>query len=108
MKIKLYQINPDRDKGLQIFRSLDTWPELNGKPAVDSRIYDKVFDGEIREAMDVEYIFVTFNLDHPTGYCGRSMSVSDVLEIVEAIAYDPGFYYCDTIGFKKIDFDPRQ
>ena len=90
-----------------MFRSLDTWPKENGKPAVDSSIYDMVYEGEI-EGHDPEDAFATFNLDRPVGYRGRAMSVSDVVEITGEDVADPGFYYCDTIGFKKIDFDPEQ
>ena len=107
MDVKLYQINFDRDKNLQMFRSLDTWPKENGKSAVDSSIYDMVYEGEI-EGHDPEDAFATFNLDRPVGYRGRSMSVSDVVEVTGADVANPGFYYCDTIGFKKIDFDPEQ
>ena len=107
MEVKLYQINFDRDKQLQMFRSLDAWPKENGKPAVDSSIYDMVYEGEI-EGHDPEDAFATFNLDRPADYRARSMSVSDVVEITGEDVAEPGFYFCDNIGFKKIDFDPEQ
>jgi hypothetical protein len=44
-----------------------------------------------------------FNTDHPAGYTGRSLSVSDVVEITDGDK--KGFYFCDNIGFQKIDFD---
>ena len=36
------------------------------------------------------------------------MSVSDVVEIKDPCAdtVEPGFYFCDSLGFKKIEFDP--
>lgn len=107
MKVKLYQINFDRDKDLRMFRSLDSCPMQNGKPFVDSSIYDKVFDGEI-SGKDAEDVYTIFNVNHPAGYHGRSMSVSDVVEIAESDTTKPGFYFCDTLGFKQIDFDPEQ
>jgi len=107
MKVTLYQINYERDKKQQMFRSLDTCPTENGKSFVDSSIYDKVFEGEI-DGKDPEDAFSAFNFDHPENFHGRSMSVSDVVEIAESESTEAGFYFCDTVGFKKIDFDPKQ
>ena len=107
MEVKLYQINFDRDKELRMFRSLNTLPTQLGQPFVDSSIYDKVFEGEIN-GKNPEDVYTVFNTAHPEGYRGRSMSVSDVVEITGEDVVDPGFYFCDTIGFKKIDFDPEQ
>ena len=47
----------------------------------------------------------TSNLERPEGYKGRSLSVSDVVEIVDENG-DSTFHFCDSIGFKQIDFDP--
>ena len=100
MKVKLYQINFDRDHEQRMFRSC---PMKNGKPSVDSSIYDMVYAGEI-EGNNAEDAFAVFNFDHPEDFRGHSMSVSDVLEIEE----EKSFYYCDTIGFKKVEFDPEK
>ena len=48
-----------------------------------------------------------FNLEHPEDYRGRSLSVSDVVEVVEAEAVKPGFYFCDSVGFESVSFDPE-
>ena len=45
-----------------------------------------------------------FNLDHPDGYRGRSLSVSDVVEVVGE--EKSTFHFCDSIGFREVDFDP--
>jgi hypothetical protein len=47
-----------------------------------------------------------FNTALPADYRGRSLSVSDVVEIVEAENVKPGFYFCDSIGFKEVPFEP--
>ena len=39
-------------------------------------------------------------------YCGHSLSVSDIVEIEDGDNF--GFYYCDSIGFKKVPFDVEQ
>jgi hypothetical protein len=70
--------------------------------AVPAEIYDIVFDGDIGSDV-LGDIWLRFNVSHPVGYTGRSLSVSDVVEI-----YDSGgsrFLFCDTVGFKQIEFD---
>ena len=49
------------------------------------------------------------NINHPDDYLARSMSVSDVVEIKDGgdQAEEPGFYFCDSVGFKKIGFHPE-
>ncbi len=104
MNISIYQINLGRDLKRIAFRSLE---DLNNPEEIDSSIYDCVFAGEV-ECGNLEDIFQKFNLDHPSGYKGRSLSVSDVVEIKEAEDADPGTYFCDYVGFKKVEFDPEE
>ena len=104
---KLWQINPARDEQRVRFVSLDGLVRLTGSRTVDLSKYDVVFEGEqlAEEADFPENLFCQFNRgDVTTGYSGRSMSVSDVVEVVEGPAC--GFYYCDTVGFKKVDILP--
>ena len=104
MNISIYQINMSRDLKRIAFRSLE---DLNNPEEIDSSIYDCVFAGEA-ECGNLEDIFQKFNNDRPEGYKGRSLSVSDVVEIIEAKDVEPGFYFCDYVGFKKIGFDPEE
>lgn len=111
MKIKVYQINPERDINRVAFLGTHGLKSLNkqqesDKVIVDSSIYDEVFYGEI-DAADLEVVFVTFGQNRPEGFKGRSMSVSDVVEIIYSDGENPGFYFCDSIGFTQIDFDPE-
>ena len=104
MKIKIYQINMERDDEGCAFMGMDF---LNRKLGVDhpaSEIYEQVFDGEI-DGKSPEDVFAKFNWDHPENYRGRSLSVSDVVEIIDGAEVEPGFYFCDSIGFKKVAFD---
>lgn len=107
MDVRLYQINLDRDENGIAFESLDTMQKWQKSPDIDSAIYDKVFEGTI-DASDLEGVYEIFNLDHPDGYSGRSMSVSDIVEICRSDEVKPGFYYCDSIGFKPVEFDPAK
>lgn len=106
MKIKIYQIDMERDEHrIAMMGYEDTLARLNSD-SIDPTIYDLVFDGEV-EARDLEAVYAKFNLDHPAGYTGRSMSVSDVVQVVESNTGKEGFYFCDSIGFKEIPFQPE-
>ena len=70
---------------------------------VPAEIYEDVFSGEV-DAGNIEDIFRIFNIDFPENYKGRSLSVSDVVEIIHAPDKST-FFYCDTIGFKEIQFE---
>ena len=34
--------------------------------------------------------------------------MSDIVEVIEAEGVDPGFYFCDSVGFKTVEFDSEQ
>jgi len=154
VKIRIYQINLSKDKDGVAFENLDFLKDYYGARKIDDcSIYDKVFEGEV-ECANLEEVYEKFNLDHPEGYKGRSLSVSDVVEVIdspeiagvvrigsdgersftdfleytafqdllrdqdrdfEAFDYigihkhmvEPGFYFCDSFGFEKVEFDPQ-
>ena len=106
MKIKIYQIDMERDEHrIAMMGYEETLAKLHSD-SIDSALYDLVFEGEV-EATDLEAVYAKFNLDHPAGYTGRSMSVSDVVQVVESNTAKEGFYFCDSIGFKEIPFQPE-
>lgn len=73
-----------------------------GEP--DKENYKIVYDGEI-ETNDLESIYIKFNLNHPHGFTGHSLSMSDVVELYDSAGSE--FYYVDRFGFKEIDFEPK-
>lgn len=103
MNIAIYQINPDRDENNVTFLNYENLERFQGSAALRSEIYDKVFEGEV-ECGTLEEVYQMFNLDHPDGYRGRSLSVSDVVEVVGE--EESTFHFCDSIGFREVDFDP--
>ena len=103
-EFSIYQINTDRDDNRICFLGLDTLERLQQSKAVDPALYDRVYDGKL-DCNSLETIFEKFNIDHPADYNGRSLSVSDVVEIRESDTLNPGFYFVDSIGFKGISFD---
>ena len=77
MDITIYQINMGRDHNRIAFEGLDLLKMYQGSDKIDSRIYDRVFEGEV-DCNDLEDVYRKFNLEHPEGYKGRSLSVSDL------------------------------
>lgn len=152
MNIKIYQVNMDRDNDRVAFMSLDSIERFQHTSEINSAIYDKVFEGEV-DCESLEDVFRMFNTRHPDGYCGRSLSVSDVVEVtdppkvvgeiitsrtshtytnyqdfisqqdllreqgvhftahdytgMDKYLFEPGCYFCDSIGFQKVDFQPE-
>ena len=107
MKIRIYQINSDRDENRMMFLSHDRLERFQGSPEVDSKIYDKVYDKEV-DCSNLEEVYTLLNIDHPEDYRGRSLSVSDVVEVYESDAIPQGFYFCDSFGFKQVTFHPEK
>jgi len=107
MDIKIYQINHDRDENRVSFMGYDDLPPFQGSQEPNPEIYDKVYEGSV-DCSTLEGVYEKFNLDHPAEFRGHSLSVSDIVEIKDAPDTAPGFYFCDSIGFKQIPFDPVQ
>ena len=105
MNIRIYQINLGRDSDRVAFQDLEHLPEYQGSANVNSALYDCVFEGDV-DCATLEDVFRVFNLEHPAEYTGRSLSVSDVVEIPEDQGVEAGFYFCNSIGFPRVEFDP--
>ncbi len=102
MRFRIYQIDLSRAARHMAFVDLETVLSCHDS-GVDSGIYDCIYDG-IADLHDLEDVYALFN-SRPAGFTGHSLSVSDVVEIITADEIVPGFYYCDSIGFKRITFD---
>ena len=98
MRVKIYQINMDRDADGVKFLGTGTRKSLNLKETADPAAYDEVFNAEIHEE-DPEDIYRRFNPQGHPLFRGHSLSVSDV------VVTDRGAFFCDSIGFKEISFD---
>ena len=106
MNIRIYQINLERDLNRVAFCSHDQLEKYQGSNEIDSKIYDKVYEGAV-EASGLEDVYRVFNLEHPPEYRGRSLSVSDIVEVIDGGDAEPGFHFCDSFGFQKVDFHPE-
>ena len=102
LRIRIFQINRDRDPERRKFMDLE---HLGGKP-VDAASYDRVFTGEI-PGKTLEDVFQVFNTEGHRLHRGHSLSVSDVVELRDPVGDTPaGFYFCDSVGFEPVEFDP--
>ncbi len=100
--VRIWQLKPDSDFDLR-FRSYDEIQNVYGEPSIGN--YEAVYDGEL-DTNDLEVIYSKFNMDHPVGFKGHSLSISDVVELYD----DSGsaFHYVDRIGFKEIEFGSNE
>lgn len=95
----VWQLNPDVDIRMK-FISYDELCREFGPP--DPANYRQVYDGAV-ETNDLEALYTKFNMDHPPGYEGHSLSMSDVLELYDESGST--FHYVDRFGFKQVDFE---
>ena len=94
-KIRIYQVNDEAVDARYIrYASLDMLEYMG--IALHKDHYKMVWEEE-SEDTDLENIFIRFNHNHPEGFKGHSLSVSDVVEI------DGKYYYCDSFGFKEVE-----
>lgn len=101
MNIRIYQIDMDKDVEKVQFKNLENTLNIAGQvnPAIYSQVYANVCD-----CNNLEDVYCKFNVgERPTGFTGHSLSVSDIVEILDE--ENKGTYFCDSFGFKKIDFD---
>lgn len=85
-------------------------PHHTFQERVPAEYYLVAFDGEVecpahlsedkeqRTYHLLEHVFRIFNTQHPAGYCGRSLSVGDVVRL------ESKHYLCASCGFKEIAF----
>ena len=106
-KFKLYQIDVDHDDVSICFMNLKQIQKITGQEQVPSQYYMLSYEGN-GAYKNLEEIYMQFNVQHPDDFRGRSMSVSDVVEVVSSDSIEKGFYFCDSYGFQKIEFIPEK
>lgn len=89
-------------------------PSQPFRETVPAEYYLTAFDGEIecpeqlpkdqeqRAHAVLEQAFSIFNNAHPAGYCGRSLSVSDIVQL------EGKHYLCGVCGFAPVTFSSGQ
>ena len=102
MKVRIYQIDFERDEKFLCYRNLETVLERCGG-IIPAESYNMVFEYEALSD-NLERLFFIFNEAHPKGYKARSMSMSDVVEVIDPVNGSK-FFFCDKIGFKEVSCD---
>lgn len=70
-----------------------------------TRISTTFYDGSVDCAS--LGVYTKFNLDHLyRSFEATRSRLSDIVEIKDAPDTDPGFYFCDSFGFKQVPFEP--
>lgn len=102
MRISIYQIIPELDKQNLMFRDLRYIRTASGNE-VPAELYESVYTEEV-QAETLEDVFRIFNIEHPEGYKGRSLSVSDVVEVIHS-PDSSKFFFCEPVGFTEVEFN---
>lgn len=97
---RIWQLKPDVDIRMK-FIGYDELVRDFGEPEPGN--YRLAYDGQV-ETNDLEELYAKFNTEHPPGYEGHSISMSDVVELYDETG--GSFHYVDRFGFKKIGFEP--
>ena len=97
--VRIWQLKPETDVYMK-FISLDEMVKNFGEPVPEH--YRIAYDGQLG-TNDLETIFERCNVNHPPGYNGHSLSMSDVVELYDSTGSQ--FHYCDRFGFQQIKFE---
>ncbi|WP_313527836.1 YodL domain-containing protein [Anaerotignum sp.] len=100
--VRIWQLNADSDFSMR-FISFDEFEKKFGEPSKDH--YDVIYDGNL-STNNLDEIYEICNLNHPTGYKGHSLSMSDVVELYDENGSE--FHYVDRFGFQQIDFEQSE
>lgn len=100
--VRIWQLNPDSDIRMK-FIGLEEVKKQFGQP--DPAHYRIAYDGQLG-TNDLEAIYERCNINHPPGYNGHSLSMSDVVELYDGMGSE--YHYCDQFGFKQIEFESHE
>ena len=101
MKIRVFQIDHEKDEQNLAFRDYQTALAKNGR--IDESIYKQVYGSEV-PCKNLEEVYALCNGERkPLGYIAESMSVSNVVEVTQS--NNRCCFYVDSVGFKMVDFD---
>lgn len=100
----IYQIKDNSEERGYRFMGLD-FVTSHGM-AVDAADYAFIYGGHLSGEETLDSLYEKFNLNHPAGYEGHSLSVSDV--VVMQRDGQTKAYYVDSFGFKELPDFVRQ
>lgn len=92
MKVKIYQLPVEHERCFRCFE------EGKRVPVED---YELVWEGELI-ARTLEKVYRELNYAHPTDYKARSLSVSDIVEVIGENGKGDK-WFCDSVGWVLIE-----
>lgn len=95
---QIFQLKDTIDNKDVLFCSLDEMNRQKGHVDIDR--YDAVYAGDMPPGMDLESIYLRFNVNRPEDFHGHSLSISDVI-VVTSDSYRRA-YYVDVFGFSEL------
>lgn len=98
MRIKIWQIDT-RVSGALSAMFLNYERTTKYQDGVKKERYECVYDGDTT-AKTLDEVYVVFNAYQPVGFRGRSMSVSDVVEVLDG--EHRGVWFVDSVGFVEL------
>lgn len=100
--VRIWQLKHDVDVYMK-FVSYEEMVQQFGEPSLED--YRIAYDGQL-DTNNLEAIYTRCNMNHPPGYAGHSLSMSDIVELYDANGSE--FHYVDRFGFQKISFEPPE
>lgn len=100
-KVRIWQLKPEMDVRMK-FICLDDMVKEFGGPHLEH--YHMAYDGYLG-TNELEAIYTRCNVNHPAGFTGHSLSMSDVVELYDDSSSE--YHYCDRFGFRQISFSPE-
>ncbi|MSS13813.1 DUF3849 domain-containing protein [Porcincola intestinalis] len=98
-RFAIYQLKEDEEyRNLQF---MNTEYLANHDLAVEGENYNYVYGDRLPDGETLDGIYERFNLRHPEGYSGHSLSVSDI--VVMQCDGEARAYYVDSFGFSEMD-----
>lgn len=88
---EIFQINLDVVERGYAFRGFDEVVD-----ELDFSKYESVYVSDDDFGYNLADVFHVFNTDHPEGYEGRSLSVSDIVRMGDR------YFYCDSFGWVDV------
>lgn len=98
--IKRYYILQLPDSNRNLFRGYDN---IAGRVKLSD--YVPVYTNTIQVENDLatcEKLFELFNINHPDTFTGHSLSVSDIVVLLDESTKETKYYYCDYFGFVEV------
>lgn len=98
----ILQLKNSEDTQDELFQSYEALRRQGKEPVPEH--YEMAYSGVLpnfknRDDM-LEGLFMKFNIDHPMGFTGHSLSVSDIIKL--DIEGKVSYHFVDSIGFREL------